>query len=146
MDIEDEILEELEIRERRYFALKEEKEKALLKQQEILKEKLQALQKLKEEKEKRIKAEEEKKKAEEEKRLEAKKRKKAEEEKRLEEEKRKKVEEEKKQITLKLAKKLLDLGMSVEDVAKEVGIDEEELKILIKETVHNSVSVDEIIS
>ena len=55
MDIEDEILEELEIRERRYFALKEEREKALLRQQEILKEKLQALQKLKEEREKRKK-------------------------------------------------------------------------------------------
>ena len=70
------------------------------------------------EKEKRIKAEEEK-------RLEAEKRKKVEEEKR-------RIEEEKKEITLKFAKKLLDLGMSVEDVAKEVGIDEEELKILIK--------------
>ena len=117
MDIEDEILEELEIRERRYFALKEEKEKALLRQQEILKEKLEALQKLK--------------KAEEEKRLEAERRKKAEEEKKKAEEEKRKVEKEKKGIILKFAKKLLDLGMSVEDVAKEVGIDKEELKILI---------------
>ena len=128
MDIEDEILEELEIRERRYFALKEEREKALLRQQEILKEKLQALQKLKE-------AEEEKKRIEEEKRMEAKRRKRAEEEKRLEAEKRikaeeekKKAEEEKKEITLRFAKKLLNLGMNVEDVAKEVGMDEEELR------------------
>ena len=153
MDIEDEIIEEIEIRERRYFALKEEREKALLRQQEILKEKLEALQKFikaEEEKKKaeeekrleakkRIKAEEEKKKAEEEKRLEAKRRKQAEEEKRKIEEEKKQAEEEKKQaedranqIALKFAKKLLDMGMSIEDVSKEVGIDVEELKILLQ--------------
>ena len=42
------------------------------------------------------------------------------------------MEEEKKKITLKFAKKLLDLEVSIEDVAKEVGIDAKELKILIK--------------
>jgi len=126
MDIEDEILEELEIRERRYYALKEEKEKALLRQQEILKEKLQALQKLKE-------AEKEKKRIEEEKRKIEAEKKKAEEEKRKIEAEKKKAEEEKikaQKLAINLAKKLIDMGMSIEDVAKEVGIDINEIKKL----------------
>jgi len=111
MDVEDEIIEELEIRERRYYALKEEKEKALLRQQEILKEKLEALQKLK--------------KAEEEKRLEEEKRIKAEEEK-------KKVEEEKNQMAINFAKTLIEMGMDIESVAKKVGIDIKEIRKIIK--------------
>jgi len=109
MDIEDEILEELEIRERRYYTLKEEKEKALLKQQEILKEKLEALHKLKKAEEKAKKIEEEKIKAE---------------------EKAKELEEKAKNQKIEIAKNLLKNNVNIDIIITSTGLNKKEIEML----------------
>jgi len=128
MDIEDEILEELEIRERQYFALKEEKEKALLKQQEILKEKLKALQELKEMEKEKKRIEKEKKKIEEEKIKAEEEKKKIEEEKIKAEEEKKKIEEKAKNQKIEIAKNLLKNGVSIDIIEISTGLSIDEIK------------------